>query len=392
VGAAATTALVVRSRTSPQRWLWLIAGALTWGAVLWSGGRGPLLALAAGFGGWFCLRANDRKPLAVAVTLQLLAGLAVSAAFWTPRPELGWWHAFARTAAAASQPGAVNMSALSSTRTDFWRESAQRAARSPWIGHGPDAYRFLTPKLDGQQPHNVVLQLWLDLGLLGALPALALLGGIVMRGSWRARVTDTGDPLAPWVALLTTLIVAGLLDGIFYHVLTLLPVMLAFGVVLLSSCRAASTASAQLGAADMAQVVRPHRVSAFLVSIGVGSAIGVSTLHTFLFHAVVVASPPTGPQATAARMLRTFPSTTFGLWGWLDQWHRTNPDAALGWARWAQRHATNPSIFHIRAAQYLSLRGDHAGAIAEMNLAEEKAHYLTRPSIAEMKKTLLSAP
>jgi len=149
VGALATTALIVRSRRAAPRWRWLAVGTLTWGAVLWAGGRAPLLALAGGLGCWFLVGARDRKPLLTATALQLLAGLALSAVFWTPRAELGWWHAFARTAA-ATQQGTVDVSALTSTRSEFWRASVQHGLRSPWIGHGPDAYRFFTPKLDGQ--------------------------------------------------------------------------------------------------------------------------------------------------------------------------------------------------------------------------------------------------
>ena len=380
VGATATTALVVGSKSPGQRWRWLAVGALTWGAVLWAGGRGPLLALAGGLGCWFLFRANDRKPLLTATTLQLLAGLALSAAFWTPRPELGWWHAFARTAA-ATQSGAVNLGALTSARSEFWREGVQHGLVSPWIGHGPDAYRFFTPKLDGQQPHNVVLQLWLDLGLLGALPALILLGGAVLAG-WRfTRRGDPGTELAPWLALLTALLLGGLLDGIFYHVLTLLPAMLALVIVL---CALDGPASVRAPG--------PRGPEAWLAPAAGLLALAVLTLHAFLFHRLTMAPPPDGPEAIPARLVRMFPSTTFGLWTWLDHWHRTNPDAALAWARWAQSHAANPAIFHIRAAQYLHARGDRPAALEELRLAEAKAHWATRPAIAQLKQNMFATP
>lgn len=380
VGALATTGLIIRSGSPRQRWSWLAGGALTWGAVLWAGGRGPLVALAGGLGCWFIVRASDRKPLLSATALQLLAGLALSAIFWTPRSELGWWHAFARTAA-ATQQGTVDVSALTSTRSEFWRESVRHGLRSPWIGHGPDAYRFFTPKLDGQQPHNVVLQLWLDLGLLGALPALVLLGGATVLG-WRlTRRPDTGAEQAPWLALLTALILGGMLDGIFYHVLTLLPAMLALGVVLFALGRPGSIpAAASRG---------PEGLLGFAVG---GAALAVLTLHAFLFHVLTVAPPPPGPEVVTARLVRIFPSTTFGLWTWLDHWHRTTPDTALAWARWAQAHATNPAIFHIRAAQYLHAQGNRAAALEELRLALAKAHSSLRPSITGLRQTMSAAP
>jgi hypothetical protein len=124
----------------------------------------------------------------------------------------------------------------------------------------------------------------------------------------------------------------------------------------------------------------------------VTAALIVLAWHAWLFHALVAGAPPAGPESVAARAVRFFPTTTYGLWNWLDAWHRSDPDAALAWARWAQSQAPNPSMFHIRAAQYLQLRGDSSAALAEMNLAEAKAHSLTRPSIAEMKTKMFPAP
>lgn len=380
VGALATTALAVQGVTPTQRLVWLAGGAVTWGGVLWSGGRAPLLALAAGLAAWFLARPPDRKALLKVATLQLLAGLVVSAAFWSPRPELGWWHAFIRTAAAA-QPGAINVSALTSTRTDFWRESAERALTSPWIGHGPDAYRFATPKLDGQQPHNLVLQLWLDLGILGAVPVLLLLGAALWTGWKISRRNEPNAKVVPWFALLVALGCAGMLDGIFYHVLTLWPALLAVGAITLGS----------FGHEPPPEAPR-ITVGARLAQAGIAGAVALLGFHAFLFQMLVVAPPPADPGALAARALRVFPSTTFGLWNWLDAWHRTHPDDALAWARWAQAHASNPPLFHIRAAQYLHARGDRAAALAELDAAEAKAHRLTRPSIAAMRPALSSVP
>lgn len=418
VGTMATTGLVVGSGTRGRRLLWLAVGAVTWGAALWSGGRAPLVALAGGLVAWAFFRPTDRKPLVIAASFQLIAGLALSAAFWTPRAELGWWHAFARTAAAAGSGGSVEVkvSALTSTRSDFWRESAQHALTSPWIGHGPDAYRFLTPKLDGQQPHNFVLQLWLDVGIIGALPALLLLANLLLRGWSRVR-RDEVPAIAPWSALLTTLVLAGLLDGIFYHVLTLLPAMLAAAVVFLATRSTADVRSevpaselqdqrALSGSMGPRSVTTPTGVPrrpARAPSLGrepgvlphafVGFAIVILSFHAYLFHALVVGAPPSSTNSIAARALRIFPSTTFGLWTWLDDWYRKSPDTALDWARWAQTRATNPVIFHLRAAQYLHLRGEDVQASEELRVAETKAHSLTRPSIVELRKNMrLAAP
>jgi hypothetical protein len=156
--------------------------------------------------------------------------------------------------------------------------------------------------------------------------------------------------------------------------------MLALGM--LGSASASSTAPA-MASGHGGRSVGNICTSGLLVA-----AIMVLTFHTLLFHALVGGSPPSGPDSAAARAVRAFPSTTFGLWNWLDHWFRANPNAAIAWARWAQPHSPNPVIFHIRAAQYLNVHGQHAAALAELDFAIAKAHGLTRPSIVEMKRAM----
>ena len=363
-GAIAAVALLLRPGLTRRQILgWGLAGALTWGGMLWSGGRAPLLAVAAGLGVWVIIgRPPERKRLLKISTLLFLAGLVISAAGWTANPELGWWHAFSRTAAAAAEGSA---SKLTSTRSEFWRSTVERAETAPWLGHGPDAYRFLTPKLDGQQPHNVVLQLWLDVGLIGAIPLLAILAWLLGRGGKTAGIPE--DPATrAWLALLVASVVAGLLDGVFYHLLAFLPAMLAAGLIL-SSLLAPTSAQAKR----------------FVPAATLGTAILLLTLHLGIFYVLAVAPPP-APASLTARVVRAFPSTTFGLWRWLDAWEPEHPAEALAWTRWAETHSSNPIFFHLHAAQLLAARGDRAGVEAELQAARAKAHWSARPSIDAM--------
>jgi len=369
-GACATTALLLQPSPSRRRRLaWSLLGAIAWAGLLWSGGRGPIIALAGALLLWWLLAAApDRRRLLIAGAGQLIAGLALSALFTTERPELGWWHAFERTATATQ---AANVSALTSTRSEFWVEAYRRGLAAPWFGHGPDAYRFLTPKLDGQQPHNLVLQLWLDLGLLGMLSMLALLATVLAVGLKRAWATHGAAFNTCWLALLTAAVLIGMLDGAFYHLVLFLPALIAAGALF-----------AQLtAAAPVARARAPWRA---INSTLLAAAASILLLHTWLFHALVTAPPSPHPQALAPRLLRIFPSTTFGLWRWLDTWKAAHPEEELAWCRWAQQHASNPALFHVRAAQILLSRADRAGAIAELHAARAKAHHSARGVIAAM--------
>lgn len=366
-GAIASTVLIL----APPNWLrprWsqYAVGIIVWAGMLWSGGRAPVLAVGVGLVAWWLVRPSDRRRLATAAGIQLLGGLALSAALWTPRPELGWWHAINRTSAAMVQQSAVE---LSSSRTAFWQETLHRVKLRPWIGHGPDSYRFLTPKLDGQQPHNVVLQLWLDLGFIGSLPLLALLGvGLYSGFKYVVRPPGTIDG-GVWPALLLTSVTGGMLDGVFYHLVAVLPAMVA------------------LGGCYTGVVTAPRRT---FLPIGCVLAALILALHSWIFYNLTLATPPS-PASASAQLLRRFPSSTFGLWRWLDDWQVHDPGAVLEWTRWAEKHSPNPPFFHVYAARVFLAEGNPSAAEAELTAARSKAHASVRPQIDAMLDSIRTA-
>ncbi len=369
-GAVASVALITQKDVHRAgRGFWLAAGIITWGGLLWSGGRAPVLALAAALGLWMLLSpAPMRRALFKTTMILLLAGLVVSAVFWTSKPDLGWWHAISRTATAAAA-GSGNVSQLSSTRTEFWAAVVSRAEEAPWFGRGPDSYRFLTPKLDGQQPHNFVLQLWLDLGAVGAVPLLVLLAGVLVIG-WRRAVQSAAVIPQAWLALLTASVAAGLLDGVFYHLLAFLPALLAFGVALRL----------------VSNLAPPARIS-HAPKIVIGFATAVLVLHLGVFYVLAVGPVP-APTDWRATGVRVFPSSTFGLWRWLDEWQQTSPADVLEWTHWAQKHSPNPVFFHVYAARVLAASGDSKGAEKELRAALAEAHWSMRPGLETMLRQL----
>jgi O-antigen ligase len=350
-----------------NRGLWIVVGSIACGGLLWAGGRTPVLGLVAGMIVWLWRAdAGQRRQLLGMSMVMILGGLLFSTLLWSPRQEYGWWTMLSRTKSSVAE-GSV--SALTTTRSDFWRETVERAKTAPWLGHGPDSYRYLTPKLDGQQPHNLVLQLWLELGFFGAAPALLILAAALRIGFRRATPI-----IEPWWILLIASVTAGMFDGVFYHILALLPALLATGI-LLGSFRTAAG---------------PIRLSASrsVIGLAVPAAIAVLAVHTWLFQQVAVTSPPANAHAPVARLLRRFPSTTYGLWRWLDEWKKTDPATALEWAHWAQTRSSFAPLFHLYAARTWLEQGNRAAAKTEFDAAIFKSHRNARPQLIEMEKNL----
>jgi O-antigen ligase len=187
----------------------------------WRAGRRGRAALVIGLSALALLNAESAT-----VKLALLAGgLAGLLAAWTgPRfaRAVGWLGGLAVLAApllgrlpfdldqfVASHPE-VKISGLH--RFYIWRFATDRIAEHPWRGWGLDSTRRM-PGADGVtpvggeymalHPHSGPLQLWLDLGLPGAL-LLALLVAWLLRAAWglqspAARLACVGAAVAALV-------------------------------------------------------------------------------------------------------------------------------------------------------------------------------------------------
>jgi len=98
-------------------------------------------------------------------------------------------------------------------RVEIWWRAAQRGLETPLFGQGIDASRALKPMGETSQfevlthsllplhPHNAFLQVWLELGALGAALALALVL-LVLAGTRRLEKADQPYALASFTAAL----------------------------------------------------------------------------------------------------------------------------------------------------------------------------------------------
>lgn len=166
-----------RQANSARRAVQWATTVLLCGGLWWSGGRSPILGMLATLLCWsFWARDGDRRWLWARLPLiGALAGLAAWSA-GSPAKGTGWLFPFIRTFASD------DLGELTSGRTRVW-QVATRIFDSPWYGQGADTYLFIRPRQFGDQPHNVLIQWMLDFGLLGTIPLVVILLGVIVRGS-----------------------------------------------------------------------------------------------------------------------------------------------------------------------------------------------------------------
>jgi O-antigen ligase len=177
--------------TKLRPWLALAMVAGTAAAAGTFGSDAPLLAivlsLVAGLGFW--LRPNNAP--------KALAGLA--AAFVLAAPALMW---------AVQRSGDIDKirAALPPSweqRVGYWSHAADWIGDKPFRGWGLDASRMFAPGIQ-LHPHDGALQVWLELGLVGAVAAAAFWGLTLARLS-RARAdavtVATGAALAAYLLI-----------------------------------------------------------------------------------------------------------------------------------------------------------------------------------------------
>ena len=356
--ALASLALVLQTwegRRAVHR-AWLGIGIVAWGGLLWTGSRSPLVGIAVGLAVWvLATRRPERPRLLLGAAVLGGGGLLLSLCFWSPAPGIGWWHIWARTAQTTSA------TALTSNRSSFWADALQHVPSAPWFGHGPDAYGFLRPPLEGAQPHNLVLQLLLDVGVIGAVAAGSLII-IIMARNWSSRHSAAGYPVS-WLALAAGSLASAQLDGYFFYPLALLP-----GVVALGACSAAVRP-----VAPPAQPGGWRHVLAHGWLPCAAAATVVLGFHCWLFQRVVHGTPPASPQAAVVRAWRAFPSVTYNVDFWIDAWADKFPDDALAVSRRAAQHAQSPAFFRAKTAGLLVRRGQYQEAASELELARAEA-------------------
>ena len=159
-------------------------GAFIGAAIIETGSRGGLLALAGGlvalmFTAGGNLKARLRNGLVTVLALGLLTYAAFTATVMKNRLE------------ATAESGTL------AGREQLWPSLVDMALEKPWAGWGPInnqyevAARTTDMAREHRDAHNLLLELFTALGLAGAVPFLIGLG-ICVVGAWRGRTSPYG--------------------------------------------------------------------------------------------------------------------------------------------------------------------------------------------------------
>ncbi len=128
----------------------------------------PLAALTAGVAAFGLVWADG------VVGLSVVGGL--SALYWLAAP----WIINGADAVIDLYALADRLPPSWRERVDIWIFAAHRVATHPWLGWGMDSSRAFVPDIP-LHPHNAALQVWLELGLPGAVLAALVIAAIFRR-------------------------------------------------------------------------------------------------------------------------------------------------------------------------------------------------------------------
>ena len=213
--AAAMTGMsigVMAGARSRRAWgLAFAVATLGFAVGFWTGARGMVVSVAGAtiLAALFIPAMRGIRVLAAAA-LSLGAGFAAVA--WLPTPN-------AEMMGVARQVAATTEQEMTTGRLEMWSKVVAAIARNPIFGYGPGQMPAVARHSTMGQPHNLVLQVVLDWGLIG-LACVLVVSFYYLRRAIPA-VRRDGDLLAAPAMAMLSLLILSMFDAAMFHVLPL---------------------------------------------------------------------------------------------------------------------------------------------------------------------------
>lgn len=180
--------------------------------LIWLGGRGAIISYLISMIIIVLLLNVNSKGIVKNIFI-LLTIFFISFAVSIPVSVFEWngAHRFY----SGAMEGELLMNSAASTRIFQWAETIELIKAKPLLGYGADAYRFLST-IGFYQPHNFILQITLEFGLLGLISFGVFFLTVVYKSLVNIVCHNKPDGLLV-VALVLSIFSHGMLDGTLYH-------------------------------------------------------------------------------------------------------------------------------------------------------------------------------
>lgn len=225
-GAIATGLLVrllytsEKVRCEPLTALYFLSAVMT----VWSGTRAAILAMAVTL--LILIAAHRKIPRMQAIgAAALLTGAALTVA-WLLLPYND------PTFLLFDPSDGTSANALTSGRIELWAATFEKWQTAPLFGLGSGStFWEVYVGWPHTQPHNAVLQFLISWGLVGAVPALWMLGRAITRAHI---VTMRTTSLMPFLAILYALLIMSMLEGMLHYPRFIMLIMLILAAIMAS--------------------------------------------------------------------------------------------------------------------------------------------------------------
>lgn len=205
--------------TGTDKRLHFILAVINIALIIWFGSRGPFAAILGAIVIGLIVLPAFRKLDKLLVIAALLAIASIISQI-IPTPPSSSYNIFNRVGAAQvedSQTSEKNIDSISSGRLVMWKDAAQMIAQRP-LGHGSDQFKYTAKSAKGasRHPHNALLQIFFEWGVIGGAAFLFLIALIM-----RIIIEDVIAGKSQAIFLLPTIAASlfALMDGLIFYAL-----------------------------------------------------------------------------------------------------------------------------------------------------------------------------
>ncbi|MDZ8119378.1 O-antigen ligase family protein [Pontiella agarivorans] len=230
--AAALQPVFCRKSNPAVSTCYYVVGLAVWGLMFWTGGRGAIIsayAACVAIALVLLIRKQPWKHYLIALGIFTIGGILISELF-----EVFYWNgifqAAERTMAAGGDPYK-----MTTGRVTFcgWVVESLNLNHAWLFGLGSQGYCYMPNRTFAFQPHNLIFQFLAEWGIVGTVLFLCMIGYGCFMG-FRQTVFQSMEKLSvpklSALAVIVSLGVHSLVDGIFYHAQPSLHLAIAFAV------------------------------------------------------------------------------------------------------------------------------------------------------------------